>query len=381
MKNFLLQAVHNEDHLAPAREIFSVAELECAIISTAFMTAKGLSLLQAVLEPIADRTQLFVGIRNGITTVQSLQKALEIGCETYMVDTGCHTRIFHPKFYYARGAVNAKLLLGSANLTMGGMRTNIEASVLQTLDKHIDADFIEQLEGKLGDMIARYPEHVIRVVDEAQLATLLKSGRLLDERKVRVPVSVGSSIDRNLDPLSRMPLHTHAVNVPTVLTVASEEVNPIELPEPEVTGEDVRLLWASKPLKRAHISIPNRAGTNPKGSMSLTVGIFDGIDQRHYFRNEVFNALDWQDDENLPYKERSAASVKVIIKGINYGQHQLRLSHDTRTDTTSYAQNNYMTSLHWGDIARLVAHEDILGSTLRLYREESDHTHFIIEID
>ncbi len=381
MKNFLLQAVQNEDHLTPAREVFGVAELDCAIISTAFMTARGLSLLQAVLEPIADRTRLFVGIRNGITTVQSLQKALEIGCETYMVDTGCHTRIFHPKFYYARGAAHAKLLLGSANLTMGGMRTNIEASILQTLDRHIDADFIEQLEGKLGDMIVQYPDHVIRVVDEAQLATLLKSGRLLDERKVRVPVCVGNSNDRRLDPLSRMPLQTHAVKVPAIVALAPEEVNPIEVPEPVVPGEDVRLVWVSKPLKRAHISIPNKAGTNPKGSMSLTVGNFDGIDQRHYFRNEVFNALDWENDEALPYKERSAAHVKVIIKGINYGQHQLRLSHDTRTDTPAYEQNNYMTSLHWGDIARLVAHEDILGSTLHLYREESDLTHFIIEID
>jgi hypothetical protein len=63
--------------------------LASATISTAFMTASGFSLLAGVLEPIADKTRIFVGIRNGVTTVQAIQKALEIGCETYMVDTLC----------------------------------------------------------------------------------------------------------------------------------------------------------------------------------------------------------------------------------------------------------------------------------------------------
>ena len=121
MTRFLLQAVNNEDHLSPAREVFGLADLQTAAISTAFMTAAGLSLLEGVLQPIAARTRIFVGIRNGVTTVQGIQKALEIGCETFMVDTGTRQRIFHPKLYYARSAVRAKLLLGSANLTMSAM--------------------------------------------------------------------------------------------------------------------------------------------------------------------------------------------------------------------------------------------------------------------
>ena len=149
MKRFLLQAVNNEDHLTPAREVFGLDALQTATISTAFMTASGLSLLQGVLEPIAERTRIFVGIRNGVTTVQSIQKSLEIGCETYMVDTGTRERIFHPKLYYARSAVRAKLLLGSANLTMGGLRTNIEASVLQELDPAADSGAIVK-SGVLG---------------------------------------------------------------------------------------------------------------------------------------------------------------------------------------------------------------------------------------
>lgn len=153
MARFLLQAVNHEDHLTPTREVFGLAGLQSAAISTPFMTAAGLSLMEGVLRPIAASTRIFVGIRNGVTTVQGIQKALEIGCETFMVDTGTRQRIFHPKLYYARSAARAKLLLGSANLTMGGLRTNIEASVLQDFDPVADAPFLDELEAKLAAMI------------------------------------------------------------------------------------------------------------------------------------------------------------------------------------------------------------------------------------
>lgn len=227
MARFLLQAVNNEDHLAPAREVFGLAGLQSAVISTAFMTAAGLSLLEGVLQPIAARTRIFVGIRNGVTTVQGIQKALEIGCETFMVDTGTRQRIFHPKLYYARSAARAQLLLGSANLTMGGMRTNIEASVLQDFDPVSDAAFLGDLEGKLAAMIADYPEHVIRAVDAAQLANLMRSGRLLDERKARAPEPAGKSADRELDAVPRMNLRT------SPLFVARPAPPPVPVPAAE----------------------------------------------------------------------------------------------------------------------------------------------------
>ncbi|AUC55510.1 hypothetical protein CDO87_21130 [Sagittula sp. P11] len=387
MKRFLLQAVNDEDHLAPAREVFGLDGLQAATISTAFMTASGLSLLQGVLEPIADRTRLFVGIRNGVTTVQSIQKALEIGCETYMVDTGSRQRIFHPKMYYARSAARAKLLLGSANLTMGGMRTNIEASVMQELDPATDAAFLADLEGKFDAMIADYPEHVIQAVGIDQLADLQRSGRLLDERKVRQPKAVGKSGNPELDAVPKMLLRT------TPIASQAPQAPPIEIqqPQPEqaengavppdVADGDLVLVWVSKPLKRAHISLPNKLGTNPKGSMSLTVGEMENIDQRHYFRDEAFEALDWAPDEKLAHKERATGSFKVLVKGINYGSHTLRLSHDTRTDTPAYEQNNYMTSLHWGETAQFVAKEELLGSTLRIFRESDNPTRFTLEID
>jgi hypothetical protein len=379
MARFLLQAVNNEDHLTPAREVFGLGGLKFAAISTAFMTAAGLSLLEAVLQPIAGRTQIFVGIRNGVTTVQGIQKALDIGCETFMVDTGTRQRIFHPKLYYARSAARAKLLLGSANLTMGGMRTNIEASLLQDFDPATDAALLADLEGKLAAMIVNYPEHVIRAVDAAQLADLMRSGRLLDERKARPPEPAGSSADRSLDSVPKMNLHTSPVKV---ARPAPPPVPPVA-PAAPVARERLEQVWESNRLTRRHLNIPTGDNTNPTGSMLLGVGAWEGIDQRHYFRDSVFAALPWAPDPApaRAHIERTAALIRLVVKDVDYGNHTLLLSHNTRTDTAAYEQNNSMTSLHWGDAKPYVAHDDLLGRVFKLFRDTDNPTRFTLEID
>lgn len=376
---FLLQAVNDEDHLTPAREVFGMADLLSATISTAFMTESGLSLLQSVLEPIADRTRIFVGIRNGVTTVQSIQKALEIGCETYMVDTGTRQRIFHPKLYYSRSALRSKLLLGSANLTMGGLRTNIEASVLQEFDVADDAVFLHDLESKLDALISDYPNHVIRAVDATQLADLQRAGRLIDERKRRPPEPAGSSTDRSLDAVPRMPLHTNPVNVARPAPPPAPPVAPAA----PVARARLEQVWESKGLTRRHLNIPTGANTNPTGSMLLGVGAWEGVDQRHYFRDEVFAALEWEPDPApaRAHIERAETVMRLIVKDVDYGERSIHLSHNTRTDTAAYQQRNSMTGLHWGEAKPLVAHEDLLGRVLKLYRETDAPTRFTLEID
>ena len=379
MKKFLLQAVNNEDHLAPAKEVFGLTGLTSATISTAFMTASGLTLLQDVLEPIAANTRIFVGIRNGITTVQSIQKALEIGCETFMVDTGSRQRIFHPKLYYSKSPERAKLLLGSANLTMGGLRTNIEASVLQDFDPTADVEFLAEIDRKLNALTADYPDHVIRAVDNTQLADLQRAGRLIDERRALPPEPSGSSADRALDTVPKMVLHTNPIRLTRPI---KPPVAPIA-PAAPVARERLEQVWESNGLTRRHLNIPTGANTNPTGSMLLGIGAWEGIDQRHYFRDDVFEALNWTPDPSpsRSHIERAEAKIRLIVKDVDYGVHAMHLSHNTRTDTRAYEQRNSMTGLHWGDAKPIVAKEDLLDRALKLFRETDDPTRFTLEID
>jgi hypothetical protein len=117
--------------------------------------------------------------------------------------------------------------------------------------------------------------------------------------------------------------------------------------------------------------------------MLFTKGAMDDIDQRYYFRDEVFSGLDWHHDTapGKEHMERAEAQFRLIIRDVDYGVFTLRLSHNTRTDTAAYEQNNSMTQLHWGEARPLVAREDLLDRIMYLYRDETDPDLFVLEID
>ena len=224
-KSFLFQGVTQDNHLAIVRQILQIPDPEKIIISVGFMNEGGLVALEAELLPIAEQTTIVTGIRNGITSAQGLRKSLEIGCTTYVVDTGSRDVLFHPKVYVSRNAGAARLIVGSANLTVGGLNSNIEASVFMELDlaETEDASLIADLEAKLDGMITEYPENIFQVVDNAMVENLLDSGRVVDESVRRAPTTSDSSVRRDLDKIPRMNLHTGA-NRPSSLWTIPERV-------------------------------------------------------------------------------------------------------------------------------------------------------------
>ena len=110
MTKFVLQAATTENHLTIVKEALSVDEVEQAIIGTAFMTEGGVSLIEKELRAISSKVTLIVGIRNGITTAQGIEMAIDIGCKVIAVDTGTRGRIFHPKIYYIKTAMELYLI-------------------------------------------------------------------------------------------------------------------------------------------------------------------------------------------------------------------------------------------------------------------------------
>ena len=389
-KTMLLQGVTEDSHLAAIKHLLEIPSPERVIVSVAFMNESGLALLEESLIPVAGRATVMAGIRNGITSAQGLRKSLEIGCITYAVDTGSRAVLFHPKVYLSRNASEARLIVGSANLTYGGLSSNIEASLLLTLglDELEDAALVRELEGKIDGMIAEYDEHVFLVPDNAMVANLFDSGRVVDESLVVAPTPSGSSRNRGLDTVSRMDLKSRYMPRPRIMKFLDTEDTSL-VPEAPVTAaapvhERLTLVWESNPLSRRDLTIPTSAGTNPTGSMLFGRGAWDeDIDHRHYFRDTVFANLDWQFDTQprALHTERAEARFQLIIRDVNYAVTTLRLSHNSRVDTSTYEQRNSMTRLHWGDARRLVAREDLLGRTMYLYRDEVEDGLFVLEID
>jgi len=391
MTEFIFQAVTEDSHSQAVTTLLAVPEPEKILISTAFMSEGGLSLLETSLTPVADKTTIIAGIRNGITSAQGCKKAIDIGCSLYAVDTGARNVLFHPKIYFARSASEARIIIGSANLTIGGLNSNIEASISIILNMTVDQELAaaKQLEDKISSMMSEYPEHVFPLADQDVIQGLLDSGRLIDENLVRAPTGGGSSTNRDLDKIPKMKLKTTPVrrSKASLFTTSPQPTKTTKTTKPAAATpkrNERTLVWESNPLTRRDLTIPTGQNTHATGSMLLKKGAWgEDIDHRHYFRDAVFDGLNWQFEKSkaVLHMERAEANFGFIIKDVDYGVYMLRLSHNTLTNTKSYEQRNSMTQIHWGDARLIIALEDLLERTMFIYRDDTEENLFVIEID
>ena len=72
---------------------------------------------------------IIVGIDNNITTIEALQELIRLGFEGKIFHTS-GSDIFHPKFYLFENDNDFALIIGSNNMTTGGLALNDECAVL-----------------------------------------------------------------------------------------------------------------------------------------------------------------------------------------------------------------------------------------------------------
>jgi len=180
----------NGSLLEALKRLLSVPDPKRVIFSVAYLTKSGIKLIEDDLKRLAGRVRVFAGIRNKITSRQGLALLLDFGAELFVVDTGgCPPQVevtYHPKLYLAISTTKTHLVVGSANLTMGGLKNNIEASIEVTLDP-TDPDalrFQQATEEQFDALPDRFPDNVIAITSQADLKCL--TGRLADEEQ-KVP--------------------------------------------------------------------------------------------------------------------------------------------------------------------------------------------------
>src|SRR5579862_3553028 len=179
----IIQAVTKATHAESVRALLNRAAARTVLVSVGFVNEAGVEALEPALRPVAARSRFFIGIRNGITSVQGVKRLLRLHTRVYAVDTGSRDTIFHPKLYLVVGDDEAGLVIGSANLTHQGLHNNIEASALVTLDLDDQSDrgFVDGIARSFDNVIRDFPRHVFQVNDEAHADELFEAGRLTDE--------------------------------------------------------------------------------------------------------------------------------------------------------------------------------------------------------
>ena len=319
------------------------------------------------------------------------------GCKLYAVDTGSRTVIFHPKLYLVRGKAHARLIVGSANLTLGGLNNNIEAGMLLHFDlaNAEDKAVVDNIEAEFATLPKAFPDHVLKISGIAALDEMLASGRLVDEMAAPPPrpttsagAGGGSSDDvprikLKVKPLRRALVQARAAPKKTKAPKTSSSAKTrksVPAPVPATVGVEFELVWESKPLTRRDLTIPDAKGTHATGSINLDKGqLPEDVDHRHYFRDNVFPHLTWS-SRSMTVDE-ATAKFQLVLKGISYGEFDLAIRHTNSTTSAAYMQRNAMTRLSWGPMREYVAREDLIDRTLSLYRDKADLTRFILEID
>ena len=364
----------NDDHETAVNKLLTTPAIDNYLFSLAFARKNGVDRIKENLSNVADKSQIFIGIRNGITSVQSIFSLLKIGVNPYVVDTASNKKIFHPKIYAAYSDTNAFVVLGSANLTFGGLNQNIEASSFIKLDRgqQPDDDYLQKLVTTITQLPATYPDHVFQITSPRQAVELLHEGRLEDERLTRLPTAnktLGGKARDKLKP------------IPTFEKRKPSPIKATKVRKTKIVANTGILVWESKPLTERSLNIPQGTNTNITGDTNLGQGLMEDIDFQHYFREMVFSDLAWGTvpGSRSPYLERATINAEIVIKNLSYGVYELEVTHDPRTNTRSYEQRNVMTKIKWGEARALIAKRDLLDRTLRLYKKNA--TDFMIVID
>ena len=379
--SFLLQGFDSaDDHYKAIRKVLSLSPVDNVLISVAFVNHDGVDILSDLLACIADKVSFYIGIDNSITSIQAIRKLLKIGIRPYCVITGAMDAIFHPKVYLANNNESAILITGSANMTRGGILSNIEASFVAELDMHENSEkgLVDSIYWKFDSMRYQNPRNVILVDSEDKADELLEQGFLADESIADSDYSGQKSIEhKTSSKIGRMNLVSRKLIKPSNAGCREDSLSD-KLSQWNRNGFK-SLIWESNPLSKRDLSVPDNSNTHPTGSMLLKKGNSEITDFRSYFRHEAFALENWVPDSSQPHLESCLCLFDIVINGEYKGRYELRLRHNNDKDSKTYKQKNAMTSIQWGEARILISNTDLLGEVLRIYATDKPHL-YLIEI-
>lgn len=365
--------------------LFSDSSLHTFLGISAFASVAGVAGLADLLadaEPHLKSASVIVGIDQKGTSKEALEELLALNVNAYIFyQPG--TTIFHPKVYLFEGDTHSELIVGSSNLTAQGLFANVEASVHIQFDHALEADRVtlQQLKDGFSGLFDFSDPNLQKL--SVDLIIKLVGAKLVPTEAERKILQGKTEMPKTGDNLSGMFPKRPRPKIPSTF---SGKRTARRKSHPSGTGKAVdllpkKLVWKSGPLTARDLNIPKSLGTNPTGSMLLKKGRMVGIDQRHYFRDTVFKNLNWQNDPKpkSAHLERSIANFTLIIDGKKEGKFALTITHNPKTNTAAYQQNNSMTQISWGTAKSLIARDELIGKSAYLSATDKVEE-FILEI-
>lgn len=370
------------------RDNFSSNSFNYFLGISAFASVAGVNLLSGYITEARERynsLNLIVGVDQEGTSREALTQILGLNLNSYVFYQN-EPPIFHPKIYLFEGAARTSLIVGSSNLTARGIFGNVESSILIEFanDDEAGANLLRDLKTYFTGLFQFNDPNLFRLTTEI-IESLVARGIVPTERtrqrKHRKRTSTDEDAPAIADGLiiprraiSRIPapIRNRPATDPVLVSVSAEL---------EITGQtQIRtLIWRKEALSNSDAQqVPE--GSSPTANLKLSQARFrlDGnlIDQKVYFRNSVFNELEWvkTKPDSTTYEE-AFCQFRIVILGSDKGLNTIKLSHDS---VRVAGQGNTPTWFHWGQLTAILQETNITGRSLNLYKLEDGS--FEIEI-
>ncbi len=175
--DFLVESLRNLDW----------SEFRAAV---AFVKRSGTKHISNALAEFSKRASVNItaGIDSNGTSAEGLQDLISAVPRTgkLWIFHNANSSTFHPKIYLFKNATNAEVVIGSGNLTEGGLYTNYEANIRFTLDLKvlIHRSILKDVETALNSWSAPVAGICLRL-DDALLKRLMDTGQVLPEALTR----------------------------------------------------------------------------------------------------------------------------------------------------------------------------------------------------
>jgi HKD family nuclease len=353
-----------------------------------------------------DLIQFIVGVDQKVTTKEALEAILSLEVSSFIFyHTG--STIFHPKVYLFESPTQQRLIVGSSNLTLQGLFSNVESSVVLDFSSSVeDARLFQEIKNQIP-LLLRLDDPNLQPLT-SQLIQKLVEDKVVptesDRKKLYEQVDPKNSLVSETEPtdfdqstsddiLSVFPKR----RVPRIpfeyrksgslrdrhkedhlkAGIASDPQGQYE----ETTGGNFSLVWRKTKMDNSSVEIPNSSSTNPTGGLRLVQAKYkvDGkvIDQTSYFRNRVFGRLNWSIDRSKRvHYEITRANFDVYILGNFIGRHLLQIRHKPSGEA---GQGNYTTSISWGSLSQTIRAAQLGGKTLHLYEDINNQNVYKLE--
>ncbi|KQQ98482.1 hypothetical protein ASF74_12945 [Arthrobacter sp. Leaf145] len=352
------------------------------------------------------RVVLVVGVSEGGATKEGLQLALDVADEGYVYHDP--QRTFHPKVYFASSTGKRSLLVGSSNMTAGGLSWNYEASIWVDWEAGEGQEVTEEVEAWFDRLIAAPDSCSPLTLDlisklEQSKDIILGSETRARSRQNAQPTAVPEDTDstfvgtisglfkplvqglRKLPKLSAALAEAVTPSMPgsktppksaTAKSVAQAKTPTLAGPAPLDLG-NVQRRWY-RPLDHTAAQQAKTPTSNVTGNLRLNRSMSD-IDPETYFRDDFFGGLPWAPAEKKPLEEEDVlVTFRTWIDGQDYGLQELRVSHNLGRIAD---QNNIPTVLQWGPLSPVMRETNFVGMYVSLERTYSGEFNLVISQD